>query len=255
MDLNSSVNAFGSNEIKVGSDRRRLYSWSRPSKNLPRHERPGRHGSEMEICGMATLAFSKDLSWFQGNIVNDQSDTYTIRGSLLHEAANNDDDSLEKESEEKFCLCQADSLVIDSSSPNNSLISDDSILTPPSDNDSFDSELVRSSIQNLSLEDELVYRVTIGDYETGLTHTLQSVTCTISSDTCNMRSESEDMEFKSSSCSKGYKADKVILSRMGQDLTGNNMRVFQGTFRYTYDDMVCYPVDSNFSQSHGQWCL
>ena len=47
------------------------------------------------------------------------------------------------------------------------------MLTPPSDNDSFDSELVRSTIQSLSLEDELVYRLTIGDYETGLTHTLQ----------------------------------------------------------------------------------
>ena len=47
------------------------------------------------------------------------------------------------------------------------------MLTPPSDNDSFDSELVRSTIQSLSLEDELVYRLTIGDYETGLNHTLQ----------------------------------------------------------------------------------
>jgi len=249
MDLNSSLNAFSSNEIKVGNDRKRLYSWSRPSKHLPR---PGRHDSEMEISGMATIAFSQDLSWFQGNIVNPQSDTFTIRGRLINESS--DVDIIEKETEEKYNLCQENSLVFDSSSPNNSLISDDSMLTPPSDNDSFDSELVRSTIQSLSLEDELVYRLTIGDYETGLTHTLQSVSCTLSSDTCNMRSENEDMEFKSNSCSKGVKADKVILSRMGQDLTGNNMRVFQGSFRYKYDDMVCYPV-SQESESQGQWCL
>ena len=99
--------------------RKRLYSWSRPSKHLPR---PGRHDSEMEISGMATIAFSQDLSWFQGNIVNPQSDTFTIRGRLINESS--DVDIIEKDTEEKYSLCQDNSLVFDSISPNNSLISD-----------------------------------------------------------------------------------------------------------------------------------
>ena len=100
--------------------RKRLYSWSRPSKHLPR---PGRHDSEMEISGMATIAFSQDLSWFQGNIVNPQSDTFIIRGRLINESS--DVDIIEKETEEKYKnLSQDNSLVFDSSSPNNSLISD-----------------------------------------------------------------------------------------------------------------------------------
>ena len=43
--------------------RTRLYSWSRPSKLLPRNQRPP--ASEVKIVGRATLAFSQDYSWFQ----------------------------------------------------------------------------------------------------------------------------------------------------------------------------------------------
>ena len=38
----------------------------------------------MKISGAATLAFSPDLKWFQGNIVNsDNSEVYTITGKLI----------------------------------------------------------------------------------------------------------------------------------------------------------------------------
>ena len=70
------------------------------------------------------------------------------------------------------------------------------------------------------------------------------------SDGCELTNES--LVFRSESCSKGAKADMVILSNIGQSLTDNSMVVYQGHISYTYDDMVCYPLES---QSHGQWCL
>ena len=61
--------------------RKRLYSWTRPSKHLSRQVK---YDSEMKISGAATLAFSPDLKWFQGNIVNsDNSEVYTITGKLI----------------------------------------------------------------------------------------------------------------------------------------------------------------------------
>ena len=84
MDLKSSVNAFSSPRVKMGKDRKRLYSWSRPSKHLTRRTN---YDSEMKISGAATLAFTADLKWFQGNIINEVQEVYTIRGRLVSESA------------------------------------------------------------------------------------------------------------------------------------------------------------------------
>ena len=61
----------------LSTPRRRLYSWSRPSKQLPRQ---CKYDSETRICGAATLAFSPDLRWFQGNIISEAEEVYTITG-------------------------------------------------------------------------------------------------------------------------------------------------------------------------------
>lgn len=60
--------------------RKRMYSWSRPCRQLPRR---GREQSRTTIAGQATLAFSRDGGWFQGNILSPDSDAYTIAGRRL----------------------------------------------------------------------------------------------------------------------------------------------------------------------------
>ena len=45
------------------------------------------------------------------------------------------------------------------------------------------------------------------------------------SDVCNLNND--DLSFSSSSCSKGARADLVILRSIGQTLTDLNMLVFQ----------------------------
>ena len=45
------------------------------------------------------------------------------------------------------------------------------------------------------------------------------------SDVCNLNND--DLSFSSSSCSKGARADMVILRNIGQTLTDQNMIVFQ----------------------------
>ena len=79
----------------------------------------------MVISGAATLAFSEDLSWFQGNIVNTQSDTYTIRGSLIRDS--DTIDIIEKETVQKCTNCETIE-EIESSSPNESFNSDVRII-------------------------------------------------------------------------------------------------------------------------------
>ena len=50
----------------------------------------------------------------------------------------------------------------------------DEQCTPPSEGDLLDSELVRAALENLGLEEEeLQYRVSIMDYETGTNHKLE----------------------------------------------------------------------------------
>merc|ERR1719347_1649985 len=60
--------------------RRRMYSWSRASRQ------PGRksqHQSETTIAGQATLAFARDGSWFQGNVISPEKDAYTVSGRRI----------------------------------------------------------------------------------------------------------------------------------------------------------------------------
>ena len=56
-------------------------------------------------------------------------------------------------------------------------------------------------------------------------YVLQSVSCSIVSEVCSLHSP--DLAFSSSSCSKGARADLVILRSIGQTLTDLNMLVFQ----------------------------
>ena len=54
----------------------------------------------------------------------------------------------------------------------------DEQFTPPSESDSLDPEIVREALENLGIdEDELQYKVSIMDYETGINHSLENVSC------------------------------------------------------------------------------
>merc|ERR1719239_1206172 len=63
-----------------GTSRRRMYSWSRPSRQPGRKSRMQ---SETTIAGQATLAFSRDGSWFQGNVISPEKDAYTVSGRRI----------------------------------------------------------------------------------------------------------------------------------------------------------------------------
>ena len=65
-----------------------------------------KYDSEMKISGSATLAFSPDLKWFQGNITSDTSEVYTITGKLRL-------DNIEEEEVEEGYDCSNASLSID----------------------------------------------------------------------------------------------------------------------------------------------
>jgi len=251
MDPKSSGNAFTTRErdLILGKERKRLYSWTRPSKHLPRKSR---YDSEMTIHGSATLAFSPDLRWFQGNVISDHDEAYTITGRLKHDSTV---DTIEEELENDVSDIDKDTFRSSSMRIGSKLssISEDEQFTPPSDSDSLDPEIVREALENLGIdEDELEFKVSIMDYETGINHSLENVSCSILSDICRMNSD--DLTFTSDSCSKGARADLVILRSIGQSLTDSNMLVFQGELTYTYDDMVCYPAASSESQPR-QWCL
>merc|ERR1719239_1434691 len=63
-----------------GTSRRRMYSWSRPSRQPGRKSRMQ---SETTIAGQATLAFSRDGSWFHGNVISPEKDAYTVSGRRI----------------------------------------------------------------------------------------------------------------------------------------------------------------------------
>ena len=139
--------------------RRRLYSWSRPSKSLPRQ---CKYDSEMRISGAATLAFSPDLRWFQGNIIGEAEEAYTITGRLR---------SSGEEEQGEAGLSPALDICPELSS---SAGSGGDQLSPPSEAGSLDSELVRVAMESLGLEEEeLLYTVSIMDFETGTNHALE----------------------------------------------------------------------------------
>jgi len=224
MDTKSSSNAFTTRErdLILGRERKRLYSWTRPSKQLPRKSK---YDSEMTIKGSATLAFAPDLRWFQGNVLSDNEEVYTITGRLKHDSAV---ETIEEEQEVEITDIDRNCFRSSSVSIGSKLssISEDEQFTPPSESDSLDPEIVREALENLGIdEDELQYKVSIMDYETGINHSLENVSCSILSDICQMNSD--DLSFSSSSCSKGARADMVILRSIGQTLTDSNMLVFQ----------------------------
>jgi len=273
MDTKVSLNAFSQPSIQVGKDRKRLYSWSRPSKH--RLRKPMGQ-TEMTIKGKATLAFSADGSWFQGNIISATEDAYTITGrrtshpAMLNLAISSHG-KLNPITEHggSYSLSSSGSSYSHTSltttsftsSPVNCLphqamldSSDCGDQPSPSDIDSLDSELVRVALENFSLEEDdsdVLYDVAIMDYETGMNHSVKAVECQVSEDIIKLMGDT--LIFQAETCSKGAKADMVIHKNIGQALTDKNMIVFQGSLQYTYSDMVCFPIPQEEGQ--GQWCL
>ena len=142
----------------------------------------------------------------------------------------------------------------------NHLLQDEQLT--PSEDDSLDSEDVRRALETLGLEDEegLQYRVSIMDYETGINHTIEvrimkimlvmtmiilwTVTCSLVSDECQLSSES--LVFTSQTCVKGARADLVILSNIGNNLTDQSMVVYQVRMQSS-DWLISSNTDSDWS--------
>jgi len=259
MDTKASLNAFTQPMVHIGQDRKRLYSWSRPSRHLPRKSQAQ---SEPNIKGKATLAFSPDGKWFQGNVISATDDAYTISGKLktlssyttILDPVREDVQTPDRSS---LSSCSSTSTPILTSSPvscPSHLDSTDYDQPSPSEIDSLDSELVRVAIENFNLDEDdcdALYDIAIMDYETGINHSVKGAGCQMSSDTCRLMGDT--INFQADSCSKGAKADMVIHKNIGQALTEQNMIVFQGSFTYTYSDMICFPVP--LEEGRGQWCL
>eukprot|EP00092_Neocalanus_flemingeri_P084557 GFUD01106246.1.p1 GENE.GFUD01106246.1~~GFUD01106246.1.p1 ORF type:complete len:260 (+),score=73.14 GFUD01106246.1:47-826(+) len=259
MNTHSSLNAFNHPVVHMGKERKRLYSWSRPSKYLPRKSQAQ---SELIIKGRATLAFSPDGKWFQGNIISPTADAYTISGrrkslSTSLEPVREPGDTLDQSSCISHSYTSPPSLPSSPAScPTNqtSLASADSDQPYPSDTDSLDYELVRAVIENFSIEDEdcdALYDLAIMDYETGINHSVKRVGCQVSSDMCRLMGDT--LTFQADTCNKGAMADMVIHKNIGQAMTEQSMTVFQGEFSYTYSDLICFPIPQGEGQ--GQWCL
>jgi len=278
MNTKVSLNAFSKPLIEVGQDRKRLYSWSRPSKHRPRKSQGQ---SELTIKGKATLAFSADGSWFQGNIISATEDAYTISGKRTSHPAKLNHATISPVALSPSALSpstifpttlntitelgnspnlQTDSSSSSTSSPVNCQPyqarqdSQDYEQPSPSDIDSLDSELVRVALENFSLEEDdfdALYDVAIMDYETGMNHSVKGVEFQVSADICKLRGDT--LTFQADTCIKGAMADMVIHKNIGQALTDQNMIVFQGCVQYSYSDLVCFPIAQEEGQ--GQWCL
>jgi len=265
-----SSNSFTAQQAQ-DSGRRRLYSWSRPSRQ------PGRKSrlqSETTIAGQATLAFARDGSWFQGNVISPQKDAYTLSGRRV---GNGRAISFTSSPNNSTCSPSSSSPIAASmmnmmgSSMTTSISDPDSyssslsprrdelysredsptIARSPSEADSLDSELVARTLASIDNEEgEVVYEMAIMDYETGIKHTPEGVRGMVDSTGCKLQGES--LTFSSSSQSKGVLADKVILGHLGPGLITQDLVVFQGPFSFKYSDPVCYP---NNASNAGQWCL
>jgi len=231
--------------------RKRLYSWSRPSLHRPRKSQDR---SEVTIKGKSTLAFTPDGKWFQGNIISDTEDAYTISGRKCSRL-----DSISEPLEPPgtdHLAPNSDSPATIASSPLSSSFSNNSetCSVSPSEIDSLDSELVRAAIERFDLEDddsEVLYDISILDYETGMNHGVKGVTGNISGDSCSLVGES--FSFRSESVHKGAMAEMVIQKNLGQALQHRNMIVYQGELEFTYHDQACFPVYQE--DNSGQWCL
>merc|ERR1719239_323629 len=180
-----------------GTSRRRMYSWSRPSRQPGRKSRMQ---SETTIAGQATLAFSRDGSWFQGNVISPEKDAYTVsgrrigdgRGISFTSSSNNSISSPNSTSPiDNSIMMDSSSLmskksIMDSPTCSPSLLSrkgmidsccslsrEDSptIARSPSEVDSLDSDLIARTLASIDNEEEEVgYEMSIMDYETGMNH-------------------------------------------------------------------------------------
>jgi len=240
--------------------------------------------SETTIAGQATLAFARDGSWFQGNVISPEKDAYTVsgrrigngRGISFTSSSNSspsssspiatgmmmDSSSLtskksmvdssmkgmaDSPSHSPSCLPSRKGVIDCSSSREDS----PTIARSPSEVDSLDSELIERTLASIDNDEEEVgYEMAIMDYETGMNHSPQGVRGKVDSTGFNLQADS--LSFSSRSQSKGVLADKVILGHLGPGLVTQDLVVFQGPFSFKYSDPVCYPSTSS---SAGQWCL
>merc|ERR1719239_1934453 len=260
-----------------GTSRRRMYSWSRPSRQPGRKSRMQ---SETTIAGQATLAFARDGSWFQGKVISPEKDAYTVsgrrigdgRGISFTSSSNNSISSPSSTSPIASSIMRDSSYlmskksIVDSPTCSPSLLSrkgmidsccsssrgdSPTIARSPSEVDSLDSELIARTLASIDNEEgEVGYEMSIMDYETGMNHSPQGVRGKVDSSGCNLQGDS--LSFSSRSQSKGVLADKVILGHLGPGLVTQDLVVFQGPFSFKYSDPVCYPRNSS---NAGQWCL
>jgi len=255
-----------------------MYSWSRPSRQPGRKSRMQ---SETTITGQATLAFARDGSWFQGNVISPEKDAYTVSGrqigngrgisftSSLHNSICSPSSSptiptdmmmdssslMSKKNMVDSPSCSPSLLprkgMIDSCCCSSSREDSPTIARSPSEVDSLDSELIARTLASIDNDEgEVGYEMSIMDYETGMNHSPQGVRGKVDSSGCNLQGDS--LSFSSRSQSKGVLADKVILGHLGPGLVTQDLVVFQGPFSFKYSDPVCYPRNSS---NAGQWCL
>eukprot|EP00088_Acartia_fossae_P009304 TRINITY_DN14497_c0_g1_i2.p1 TRINITY_DN14497_c0_g1~~TRINITY_DN14497_c0_g1_i2.p1 ORF type:complete len:309 (-),score=76.97 TRINITY_DN14497_c0_g1_i2:670-1596(-) len=270
--LNSNHKLLSKNAANVkNSERKRLYSWSRPTREMRRAgANSGLMKAEHVISGGATIVFPPSLIWFQGNIINKSGDAYTIHGKQRRDSQNSTEEggnntrlltvlpeeelSSQQQNQERRggSCCQEDEEVsritgfsAQQAHSSSSLDEESSVC------DSLDSALVESAMARLSLElgSEFLFNVTVTDYETGLEHEIKEVQCSI--DRENLRLEHDQLQFTSVTALKGMKADTVIASKIGPGLVEKGLTVYSGNLRMTYHDEPCYPVALEASQ----WCL
>jgi len=258
-----SQNAFiNPQHIGQGKERRRLYSWSRPS----RKSQKSKTGSESLIQGRATLAFAKDGSWFQGNIVSPTEDYFTVTGRKLQSRLTSVCEEVPPHS-----VLHADILHRGVATPDykeavTSLSSSYSSNSPrlhmsqsPSEADSLDSEVVAQALEALDWEEdsgeagieagEATWDITLLDLDTCVRQKVQGAGAYISGNECKL--SGENISFESDTYSKGVKADKLIYSHMGPGLVDKQLVVYQGEFSYAYSDLL----RCSSSPPSNQYCL
>lgn len=219
--------------------------------------------SETIIAGQATLAFARDGSWFQGNIISPASDAYTVTGRkrppvCLAPVPEAPVPTPHPATPPGTAKARGESYSTDSFTSSTGWGSRE--LSPalelsPSETNSLDAELVAQTLASLELEEECegeemeYYDLAIMDYETGINHTIRDVGALISGADCQLTGDS--LKFESHTCSKGIRADKVIHGSLGPSLIDKDLVVYQGGFSYTYQDRLCYPA----SLTNGHWCM
>jgi len=165
--------------------------------------------SETTIAGQATLAFARDKSWFQGNVISPEKDAYTVSGRRIgngREISFTSSSNSSPSSSSPIAIgmtmdssslmskkSMADSSMkgmADSPSHSPSVLPrrkgmidsccsssrEDSptIARSPSEVDSLDSELIERTLASIDNEEEEVgYEMAIMDYETGMNHSPQ----------------------------------------------------------------------------------